>query len=296
MTISGEKYGHDENQFKKLLQQLILPPKQHPRFKIIELYHLTGVNRGNLIVSLFRGRLEINKLKVLDVGCGSGGVSIAFARNGARVVSIDVNGNCTKITKVRACEEKVLIDVSNTDACNTPFRDEVFDILVCNDVVEHISNINKFFLEIGRLLKAGGVIFIETHNKLSPYIILSDPHSGLPFVVLLPKRIADPIVWRWGRIKNSLYYNATYLDFIKKLSKNGIEIFFVDLSVCLKAAKTLSKLIPESSFIHRLLVEIIALLTPLIDFWIRTVHLKLLIPGWRLIGKKKRGTENTFIF
>ncbi|MFB0561721.1 MAG: class I SAM-dependent methyltransferase [Candidatus Lokiarchaeia archaeon] len=285
-TFNGV-YSKVDIQFRKLLQELILPPKQHPRFDILELYHLTGVERGNFIVSLFKKFIEINKLKVLDVGCGSGGVSIAFAKHGARVVSIDLNVNYTKITKVRACEEKVLLDVLNTDVCNSPFGDEEFDVLVCNDVVEHISEVNKFFSEIRRLLKSDGLIFIETHNKWSPYIIFSDPHSGLPFVVLLPKRIADPFVWRWSRIKNSLYYNATYLDFVKKLSKNGIEIFFVDLQAYLKTAKTLPMHISPSSWVYRLLGRIVNLLAPLIDFWTKNVYMKLFIPGWRLIGRKK---------
>ena len=264
--MANFKVYNNEIQFRKLLQELILPPKQHPRYEIIELYHLTGVERGNFIVSLFKRCISINKLRVLDMGCGSGGVSIALARNGAHVVSIDLNRNYTKITKVRATGEKVLLDVLNTDACNSPFGDQVFDVLVCNDVVEHISDVNKFFSEISRLLKCEGLIFIETHNKLSPYIISSDPHSGLPFIVLLPKRIADPVVWKWGRIKNSLHYNATYLDFIKKLSKNGIEIFFVDLLAYLKAAKTPTKH-SSSSLTHRVLVKIVKLLEPLIDFW-----------------------------
>lgn len=285
--MTSKIYSKNEDQFIKLLCELILPPKQHPRFDILMLYHLTGVERGNFIVSLFKRCTGINKLRVLDIGCGSGGISVAFAKHGARVVSIDLNINYTKITKVRACEEKVLLDVLHTDVCNSPFGDEVFDILVCNDVVEHIKDINKFFSEISRLLKSNGIIYIETHNKLSPYIIFSDPHSGLPFVVLLPKRIADPFVWRWSRIKNSLYYNATYLDFIKKLSKNGIEIFFVDLLKYLKAAKTLTTRISPSSWIYRLLGKIVNLLTPLIDFWTKNVYMRLFIPGWRLIGRKK---------
>nr|MDO8081642.1 class I SAM-dependent methyltransferase [Candidatus Freyarchaeota archaeon] len=287
MPTVNEVYSNEDSLFRKLLHELILPPEQYPRFNLIKLYHLTSVQRGNFIVSLFKRCIRINKLRVLDVGCGSGGVSIAFAKNGAHVVSIDLNKNCTKITKIRACEEKVLLDVLNADASNSPFSDEVFDILVCNDVIEHIPDVNKFFSEISRLLKSDGLIFIETPNKLSPYVIISDPHSGLPFVVLLPKRIADPFVWRWSRVKNSLYYNATYLDFVKKFVKNGIEIFFVDLLAYLKAAKTPTARISSSSGIYQLLKKIVNLLSPLIDFWTKNVYFKLFIPGWRLIGRKK---------
>lgn len=180
---------------------------------------------------------------------------LAFAKNGAQVVSIDLNKNCTKIIKIRACEEEFL-NVLNADVRNSPFRDKVFDILVCNDVIEHIPNVNKFFAEISRLLKSNGLNYMETPNKLSPYIITSGPHSGLPFVVLLPKRIADPFVWKWSKVKNTLYYNATYLKFVKKFIKNGIEIFIVDLSAYLKAAKTPTSRISPSSRIYLLIKKL----------------------------------------
>ncbi len=273
--------------FEKLLSELVLPPEQHPRFKIKKLYHLTGVERGKTIVALFKRFTRIDKLKVLDVGCGSGGISVAFADEGAHVVSIDLNKNYTRITRVRACEKKVRLDVVYADACSSPFGEGAFDILVCNDVVEHISKVNKFFSEVGRLLKPDGLVFIETHNRFSPEIILSDPHSGLPLVVLLPKRVADSVVRRWSGLENSLFYNATYLGLVKKLDKNGIEIFFVDLQAYLKEAKTPHTRLSPSSLTQKLMGKARELFTPLIDFWIKNIYVRLFIPGWRLIGRKK---------
>jgi len=48
-----------------------------------------------------------------------------------------------------------LADVK-ADICNLPFEDESFDVILCNHVLEHISNDKKAMQELFRVMKAGG--------------------------------------------------------------------------------------------------------------------------------------------
>jgi SAM-dependent methyltransferase len=61
------------------------------------------------------------------------------------------------ITDIRACRGVDLI----LDATELPFENSTFDIVYAVDVIHHITDLNKLFSEINRVLKPGGVFFIR---------------------------------------------------------------------------------------------------------------------------------------
>ena len=58
-------------------------------------------------------------------------------------------------------------DTLECDACETPFDDESFDIIICREVIEHVLDAEKLMGEIRRLLKVGGYAFVTTPNAFS---------------------------------------------------------------------------------------------------------------------------------
>jgi len=97
-------------------------------------------------------------LKILDVGCGTGNLSQDIKRS----TKLEVYG--VEIDKESAREAKKKIDVIIADAQSLPFRKNVFDIVVSNQVIEHVIDVDSFLMEINRVLKSGGSLIISTPN------------------------------------------------------------------------------------------------------------------------------------
>lgn len=57
---------------------------------------------------------------------------------------------------------KMPFHLQKGDLTKTGFPDKMFDMAVCVSVIEHGVNLENFFVEVGRLLKPGGTLFITT--------------------------------------------------------------------------------------------------------------------------------------
>lgn len=117
--------------------------------------------------------------KCLDVGCGSGALSIAVAKRNpnAQVVGIDRWGKEYASFSKNLCESNSVAEgVSNTsfqqgDACKLDFPDETFDAVTSNYVYHNIPSKDRqaILLETLRTLKKGGTFAIHDIMSNSKY-------------------------------------------------------------------------------------------------------------------------------
>lgn len=117
--------------------------------------------------------------KCLDVGCGSGALSIAVAKRNpnAQVVGIDRWGKEYASFSKNLCESNSAAEgVSNTsfqqgDACKLDFPDETFDAVTSNYVYHNIPSKDRqaILLETLRTLKKGGTFAIHDIMSNSKY-------------------------------------------------------------------------------------------------------------------------------
>lgn len=108
---------------------------------------------------------------VLDVGCGSGALSIAVAKKNptANVMGIDRWGKEYASYSKNLCEENARaenvfnVQFTEGDAINLNFPDESFDAVTSNYVYHNITGVNrqKLLLETLRLVKKGGSFAIH---------------------------------------------------------------------------------------------------------------------------------------
>ena len=104
--------------------------------------------------------------KVLDVGCGKGGLSFFLANKGANVIGIDLSKNFIEFCKETAKKLQLLPDFKEMNAQIPDFPDESFDIIVGSRIIHHLPDNKLFFRECKRLLKEGGyIVFIEPLKK-----------------------------------------------------------------------------------------------------------------------------------
>lgn len=131
------------------------------------------------------------KLKILDLGCGSGIASYAFASLGHDVVAVDpdksedVGLGATK--RLSYVVQNGSISTVQAFAENLPFPDSTFDIVYARQALHHFSDLYKGLSECSRILKPNGLLLatrehvISDENQLKEFLenhILHKLHGG----------------------------------------------------------------------------------------------------------------------
>jgi ubiquinone/menaquinone biosynthesis C-methylase UbiE len=107
------------------------------------------------------------KPRLLDIGCGWAIQSnLAALDTNAEVVKGDISVFAGQ--EVKQIDEKIssdhLIRYLGADLQALPFRSEIFDVVLCSHVIEHVPNDNQAISEISRVLKPNGVLIIAFPN------------------------------------------------------------------------------------------------------------------------------------
>jgi len=220
--------------FLELLEKS-LPPKTHRQYQVWKTYELQAVERGQAVLKEVQQHTDIRGKNILDLGCGTGGISVAFAKEGGNVVGLD-SGNTnplnTKMAKLRAKEEKVDIAFICGDAQRMPFREAMFDVILCNDVIEHVAKPKELAKEISEALKPDGILYLSAPNKFSLPNIYKDTHYRLFGVAILPRPLANIYVTKIRKMERrySVGYIPTYTFLMKLFEKNGIRLNLISRS------------------------------------------------------------------
>lgn len=100
------------------------------------------------------------KVKVLDVGCAFGYMLKKFPDN-CELNGIDISDFA--ITQAKKLLPNATLKVGGAET-TFPFKDNYFDVVICNDVIEHLEHPKKALENMHRVLKKGGVLYINTPN------------------------------------------------------------------------------------------------------------------------------------
>ncbi len=118
------------------------------------------VGRHRLVEALLQSRYgapsaqpAAQPLTILDIGCGTGAMSIRLTKWG-RVVSADFSPLALQYSRRRGLGHLV-----GADAMNLPFGADRFDMIVTMDVLEHLPDDCAAMREFHRVLKPGGRVF-----------------------------------------------------------------------------------------------------------------------------------------
>jgi ubiquinone/menaquinone biosynthesis C-methylase UbiE len=122
-----------------------------------------------------RGRI------VLDLGCGTGRHSLRLAAAGATVTALDFSEGMLEEARRKPGAESVRFTRHDLHG-PLPIPNGEFDLVVSGLVLEHLRDLNLFFVEMRRVLNSGGRAVI---SAMHPAMFLrrsqarfSDPSSG----------------------------------------------------------------------------------------------------------------------
>jgi SAM-dependent methyltransferase len=126
-----------------------MDPKFYSEYNRIEEEHWWFVGRRHILDSLLSSRQQIGSgLRILDVGCGTGGSLFLFQKFGPTV-------GCDQEQKALAyCMERGARLLAQGSAENLPFRDESFDLVLALDVLEHVEEDAQVLHEFCRVCSA----------------------------------------------------------------------------------------------------------------------------------------------
>lgn len=112
---------------------------------------------------------------VVDFGCGRGayaGDPVPF-RRGLRIFKGKVGQVIGLDANPAAAENPFLDSFHSLDRPRWPLEDDTVDLILCDNVLEHLPEPSAFFREARRALRPGGVVCIRTPNALNYIALLS---------------------------------------------------------------------------------------------------------------------------
>ena len=169
------------------------------------------VTRAKMIATLLQFLKK--DAKILDAGCGTGGTIKFLGNEGFRnVIGVDNSPLALKLAKKRAIKNLRLAVVDNL-----PFKDGIFDAVICLDVLYHRGvDPQKALLEFARILKKEGVLYLQEPS----YQWLRGSHdiaieTARRFSLKTLKRLVDNCGFK---IKKITHFNTLFflLIFLKR--------------------------------------------------------------------------------
>ena len=137
-------------------------------------------------LALIRRQAPLEGARILDVGCGVGAYVRRIQQLSPRVCGVDIDEQ--RVKRGSSSVPNLMVAVSE----HLPFRDGSFDVVLLNEVIEHVSDDAETLAEACRVVATGGKVVVFAPNRLYPfethgvYIGKRYVFGNIPFVNYLP--------------------------------------------------------------------------------------------------------------
>ncbi len=120
------------------------------------------INHYKVLLSDLAGRIRGTDCRILDVGCGRGELLFAAKTLGLTAVGVETSAEFAQFARARYG-----IKVDNSTLENAGYGSASFDIAMLAGVVEHLYTPRETLGEVCRVLKRGGLLWLDAPNELS---------------------------------------------------------------------------------------------------------------------------------
>ncbi len=156
--------------------------------------------------NILAGYLD-KKMRVLEIGCGTGQLSCLIADNVAELIATDFLEKMIANAKKHNVSNNILFKVE--DGTNLSFEDKSFDCVLIANVLHIVSDSDAVIKEIRRVLKDDGFIF-------APIFVYNDNKFNIK-------------IWFIELLGFKMYHKFTSDQYIKYLEKNELKIDYKKL-------------------------------------------------------------------
>ena len=175
------------------------------------------------------------KLKILDVGCGTGFFTILLAKQGHQVTGTDLTPDMITNSRILAKEEQVTCDFQVMDAEHLTFQDESFDVVISRNLTWTLPEAAQAYKEWSRVLKPGGLLLnFDANYGATNFAETSDLPENHAH-----NQLGNSLMQECEDIKRQLSISS-YLRpawDVEELGKTGMEQISIDLGLSRRVYK-----------------------------------------------------------
>lgn len=221
-----EIYGGVRGNFDRLGKELVSLPKAYERLDEI---------KKDLHITSFKN------VKILEVGSGFGVTLFALGQDKAKCYGIEPDVNAYKVSKEINKEfiKSKVVDIQEGIGEKLPYKNNMFDLVISFQVLEHVQDPYKVVSEAVRVLKPGGHIYFVIPNYNSFW-------EGHYEVFWFPNLLNNKFL---AKLYLKLFYGKKDLQFLETLNNITPELL-KKITSKIKQAKLIS--LGEEKFTERL--------------------------------------------
>lgn len=182
-----------------------------------KIWHEAASENNQILISLVT---PVKQAKILDIGVFDGNLALERVKNilHPNLYAVDIDK-----TTVKKCLELGIKASKYNLEKGLPFKSNFFDVVIANQIIEHLTNIDNFVEEIHRVLKPKGYLLLSTENLSSWHNIFAlvlgwqafSQHISINSTIGNPMRMIDP---QSSKI-NDLHIKIFTLKGLKELFK-----------------------------------------------------------------------------
>ncbi len=195
---------------------------------------------------------DTSGLSCVDIGSSAGAITAILAGSFKVTIGVDIDFAALKQGARDNDDERLSYILG--DSMTLPFANDSIDVIVCNQIYEHVPDAGTLFDEIHRVLKRSGFCFLGATNRLK----VKEPHYHLYFLSWLPKPLAHLYMRLSGR--GGRYYEDLRTCFGLKALLKRFDVIDYTVKVLQDPKKyCATDVIKEGSLITRLPVFLYSL-------------------------------------
>ena len=166
----------------------------------LKAYIHTSLEEAKHTISFIK-KYSLKDKRLLEFGSGLGFASMILYIQGYNITSFEPGGlgfekNILVNQQIKQYFDLEFILINDIDKISP----NSFDFIFSNNVLEHIDNLEETIFKLDSYLKSGGIMLHNVPNYIIPY----EPHFGIPFFpiypkkmsFLIPKKITNTSLWK----------------------------------------------------------------------------------------------------
>lgn len=141
---------------------------------------------------------------VLDFGAGTGHGSAQLADVARSVVGVDVSNEAVAASRhAYDAPNLTFQSIAPVEDAPLPFADATFDVVVSNQVIEHVHDPAAYLKECDRVLRPGGVLFVVTPDRTTRLYAWQVPWNRHHRHEFAPQELADLVGNRFAAVQQA---------------------------------------------------------------------------------------------